>query len=272
MSKKNSYTEATYTPQYYKNFAGALFNFFVEECPQIGGELTRKTLVQSILTMVNQFYPETTHLRPGQIMWTTIHRDEKPHYGKKINESKIAPVNLQLVQTEDILERANGKKLRDLKKEAVARIFTEAYQQSGCLTNAEVAILLKISTTTVSKYTREWEHENGKLLPRRGTIHDIGPTLTHKKQIIHKLFIEGKTIEQTQRETYHTVEAIHRYISTFKKILLCRTKQLTNEEIAYTIKISKRLVEEYQKIIDEYALNNKKVNDILANCNEVSHV
>jgi hypothetical protein len=163
MSTKISHAKATYSPQYYKNFSGALFNFFANECPQIGGELTRKALVQSILLMVNNFYPETTHLRPGQIMWTTIHRDEKPHYGKKISESKIAPVNLQLVRPEDILERANGKKLRELKKEALARIFKEAYNQEGCLTNAEAAILLKLSTSTISKYTREWESENNKL-------------------------------------------------------------------------------------------------------------
>jgi hypothetical protein len=272
MSTKISNAESTYTPQYYKNFAGALFNFFEQECPQIGGSLTRKTLVQSIVTMVNNFYPETTHLRPGQIMWTTIHRDEKPRYGKKICESKITPVQLQLVRTEDILERAKGKKLRDLKKEAVARLFKEAYEQAGCLTNAEVAILLKMSTGTVGKYIKEWENKNDKLLPRRGTIHDLGPTLTHKKEIIRKLFIEGKTIEQVERETYHTVAAIHRYISTFKKIFICRKKKLSNEEIAYTIKISKRLVEEYQKIIDEYALKYEKVNDILLSCHEVNHV
>jgi DNA-binding CsgD family transcriptional regulator len=272
MSKKVSQAEAAYLPQYYKNFSGALYNFFVNECPQLGGELTRKALVQSILIMVNNFYPETTHLRPGQLMWTTIHRDEKPCYGKKISESKITPVNLQLIRSEDILDRAKGKKLRDLKKEALARIFTEAYEQEGCLTNAEAAILLKISPSTVSKYTKEWENENKKLLPRRGTIHDIGPTLTHKKQIIHKLFIEGRTIEEVSRATYHTIAAVHRYITTFKKIFLCRKKQLTNEEIVYTLRISNRLVEEYQNIIDEYALNYEKVNDILLDCNEVSHV
>jgi DNA-binding CsgD family transcriptional regulator len=272
MSTKISHAQATYSPQYYKTFAGALFNFFITECPQIGGDLTRKALVQTILSMVNNFYPETTHLRPGQLMWTTIHRDEKPRYGKKIRETKIAPVKLQLVRHDDILERANGKKLRELKKDALARIFNETYEQEGCLTNAEAAILLKISPTTVSKYVKEWESEHKKLLPRRGTIHDLGPTLTHKKQIIHKLFIEGKTIEQVKRETYHTVAAIHRYISTFKKIFMCRKKGLSNEEISYAIRISTKLLLEYQNIIDDFALSYEKVNDILLTVNEVNHV
>jgi len=68
--------------------------------------------------------------------------------------------------------------LRDLKKEAVVRLCQQAYKQKGCLTRAELAILLKISATTVSKYIRNWEMEHQMVLPRRGLIHDLGPTLT----------------------------------------------------------------------------------------------
>jgi hypothetical protein len=32
-------------------------------------------------------------------------------------------------------------------------------------------------------------------VPRRGTLYDMGPTLTHKKPIIRKLFLEGKSVE-----------------------------------------------------------------------------
>lgn len=242
---------ATYAPMQYKTFAGALNAFFHQECPQLGGQRTRQVLVQSIMDMVNQFYPETTHLRPGQINWTTIHKHEKGSYGKKISQSEMTNVVLDLVQPQDVIDRANKKRLRDIKREAAARLFTQAYQQDGCMTNAEVAILLKISPTTVGKYIKEWEEEHETLLPRRGTIHDLGPTLTHKKIIIQKLFLEGKSVGQVQRETYHSPEAIHRYIQTFRQVLLCRQKGFSDEEIAYALKISKRLVAEYQSLMDE---------------------
>ena len=69
---------ATYTPMQYKNFAGALGSFFAAECPQLGGDRTRRVLVDSIIEMVEHFYPETTHLREGQVQWVTVHKDETP--------------------------------------------------------------------------------------------------------------------------------------------------------------------------------------------------
>ena len=86
------------------------------------------------------------------------------------------------------------------------------------MTNAEVAILLKISSPTISKYVREWEEITNTLVPRRGTIHDMGRSLTHKVEIINKLFLEGKSVEQVSRETYHSPAAIHRYIILKKAV------------------------------------------------------
>ena len=252
MNKQLTSAQATYTPQIYKSFEGALENFLSEQCPQIGGSMTRQVLVQSIRDMVHKFYPETSHLRPGQTVWATVHKDEKGSYGKSIRNTELVAVTLDLVQSQDILDRANGKKLRELKKQAVARLCTQAYLQDGCLTNAELAILLKISSPTVSKYISEWELEYKTVLPRRGSIHDMGPTLTHKKVIIHKLFIEQKSVQQTSRETYHSPQAIQRYISAFRQVLLCRQKNMNTDQIAFAIGITKRLVGEYEQIIDGF--------------------
>ncbi len=252
MNKQLTSAQATYTPQMYKSFEGSLEHFLAEQCPQIGGSMTRQVLVQSIRDMVHKFYPETSHLRPGQTIWATVHKNEKGSYGKSIRNTELVPVTLDLVQSQDILDRANGKKLRDLKKEAVARLCTQAYEQKGCMTSAELAILLKISPSTVGKYISEWELEHKTVLPRRGSIHDMGPTLTHKKVIIHKLFIEQKSVQLTSRETYHSPQAIQRYISAFRQILLCRQKGMNTDEIAFAIGITIRLVKEYEQIIDEY--------------------
>jgi len=263
MNKQLTSAQATYTPQMYKSFEGALENFLTEQCPQIGGSMTRQVLVQSIRDMVHKFYPETSHLRPGQVVWPTVHKNEKGSYGKSIRNTELTPVTLDLVQTQDIIDRANGKKLRDMKMEAVARLCRQAYQQDGCLTNAELAILLKISTNTISKYISEWELEYKTVLPRRGSIHDMGPTLTHKKVIIHKLFIEQKSVQQTSRETYHSPQAIQRYISMFRQVLLCRQKSMNSDEIAFAIGITKRLVREYEQIIEGYKNKGYNADDML---------
>lgn len=264
MKSHTSAASATYTPQSFKNFVGALCAFFENECPQLGGSRTRQVLVNDINKMVTKFFPETTHLRPGQTTWVTVNKNEKASYGKKISSTNLTVVNLDLVQSNDAANRAAGAKLRDIKKEAAARLCTQAYEQGGCLTSAEVAILLKISAGTVGKYIAEWETENHSVLPRRGSIHDMGPTFTHKKIIIDKLFLEQKTVQQTSRETYHSLPAIQRYISAFRQTVLCVQKGMSVEETAYAVGKTVRLVKEYFNIINEYKNKNQVLEKILS--------
>ena len=256
MKQKQTHLQATYNPMMFKTFVGALEAFFSDECPQLGGSRTRQVLVQAILAMVNEFFPQTSHLRQGQTQWVTVSKDETSSYGKSMKKTRLTSVVLDLVQTEDIAARAEGKHLREIKKEAAVRLFRQADEQSGCMTNAEVAILLKMAPATVSRYIHEHEFETGELVPRRGTIHDMGPTLTHKKPIIRKLFLDGQNVTQVSRETCHSPEAIHRYIRNFRQVLLCRQKGLDEKETAFAVKISERLVREYHTLIDEFAGEN----------------
>jgi hypothetical protein len=263
MKRALSQAAATYGPMQYKCFTGALEAFLAQECPQVGGLRTRQILVQEIRTMVEQFYPPTTHLRQGQIQWTTVAADERTGYGKSMRETRLTGVILDLVRPEDARERAEGALLRDLKREAAARLFLQAYEQNGCLTHAEVGVLLKISMPTVAKYVRTWEEEHGTLLPRRATIHDMGPTLTHKREIVFKLFHEGKSVEQVCRETCHSPEAVHRYITGFKQVLLCLRKGLAVDEIAFAVKHTPRLVREYLRLIADIGDQNPVLQNLL---------
>lgn len=264
MKENISSAFAAYEPAHYKTFQGALEAFFEQECPQLGGFRTRQTLVNFIYSMILKFFPETDHLRQGQIVWTTVHKDAKGAYGKTIRNTELTPVVLDLIQPNDALDRAHGKRLREIKKEATARLCSQAFKQNGCLTETEIAIMLKISQPTVGRYLREYEQEHQTVLPRRGTIHDMGPTLTHKKIIIEKLFIEQKTVQQTIRETCHSARAIERYITGFKQILMCYRKGMNLDEIAFSVRKTKNLVQEYLNIIEEYK-DRKYILDHLAN-------
>jgi len=254
---------AVYGPMQHKTFAGALTAFFVGECPHLGGDRIRKVLVESIVALVDEFHPKTSHLRPGQVPWVTVAKDETPAFGKRIADTRLVHVVLDLVRPEDAMHCAAGTHLRVLRREAAARLFEQADAQGGCLTSVEVSVLLKINPQTVGDYIREWEHAHGRLLPRRGTIHDMGPTLTHKPAIIRKLFLEGKSVEQVCRETQHSPESLHRYISAFKRVLLLRRNKIAPAEIAYVVRMSRRLVAAYNRLIDELADDNQVLKHLL---------
>lgn len=252
MSDRLQHARDTFGPQCYKTFEGALSAFIATECPQLGGLLTRKALVQAIAQLVTAHYPSTTHMGQGQVRWTAVHKDEKSSYGKTIAQSQLTPVVLDLIPNSEVQARAEGTKLREVKIEAVARLFTQAYEQSGVLTNAEVSLLLKLSPGTVGTYRREWEEQHQRMLPTRGSIHDMGPTLTHKKIILQKLIFEGKNVQTVCRETDHSPEAVLRYTTNFKQVLMCKSKGLDVAQTSFATKLSPRLIEEHLALIEEY--------------------
>lgn len=252
MSDHIQHARDTFGPQSHKTFEGALGAFLAAECPQLGGQRTRIALVQAIAQLVHAHFPSSTHMAQGQVRWTTVHKDEKSSYGKTIAQSQLIPVVLDLLPHSEVQARADGTKLREVKKEAVARLFTQAYQQHGVMTNAEVALLMKLSPTTVGHYRREWEQAHAKLLPTRGSIHDMGPTLTHKDMILRKLIFQGKSVEVVCRETDHSPEAVLRYTTNFKQVLLCQAKGFDVAQTSFATKLSHRLIEEHLALIVEY--------------------
>jgi hypothetical protein len=257
------YLVSTYGPQSQKTFVGALEAFFATEFPQLAGDRARRSVVQGIVEMVHRFYPATSHLRQGQTTWVSVAKDEVSSYGKSIPKTRMVPLIVTLIAEDEAAQRRDGKRLRDLKREAVARICIEADAQGGCITAAELALLLKTTPTTIGKYIAHWQDEHGKLLPRRGSIHDMGPTLTHKKEICRLLFLEGKSVSQTVRLTKHSPHAIDRYITNFRQVFTCKTKGLNVRETSRATKMSVRLVEEYHRLFDEYSVTNKKFEALL---------
>jgi hypothetical protein len=257
------YLVNTYGPAAQKTFTGALEAFFASEFPQLAGERARRSVVQGIVEMVHRFFPATSHLRQGQTTWISVAKNEVSSYGKTITETRMVPVIVTLLAEDEARQRRDGKRLRDIKRESVARACLEIDQQGGCVTASELAIMFKTTPTTVGKYIAHWEAENGKLLPRRGTIHDMGPTLTHKKEICRLLFIEGKTVTQVIHLTKHSARAIERYITNFRQVFTCKTNGLTVQEAALATKLSQRLVEEYHRLFNEYAITNAKFDALL---------
>jgi hypothetical protein len=80
----------------------------------------------------------------GQVRWTAVHKDEKSSYGKTIAQSQLTPVVLDLAPTSEAQARAEGTKLREVKKEAVARLLTRSRHPSrspfGCSFVASVSL------------------------------------------------------------------------------------------------------------------------------------
>jgi hypothetical protein len=79
----------------------------------------------------------------------------------------------------------------------------------------------------------------------------MGSGLTHKRLIIRKRFQEGKEPHVVAKETYHSLEAVDNYLTTFARVRACLDKGLDESETAYTLNCSQSLVREYLAIHHE---------------------
>jgi hypothetical protein len=94
---------------------------------------------------------------------------------------RLRPVVLSAVTYEDIQKRAESVPQKEIRKRGIARMLREADVQGGTLAKSDISLILSCSNMTIYKNITEYERENNVVLPRRGTVHDLGRSTTHKK-------------------------------------------------------------------------------------------
>ena len=261
MKKAQNQREAMYGPLRKKTFRAALVRELREQVPSLG-DLTADAIAGRIEQLMDEFHPPAARLRMGQIIWPAVDEREKGGWGKSIERTAIKPVILEAVNHDDIKGLLTGVKKKDIRIKVTLRLFEQAKQQGGVLTGVDAAAIVGVTPTTISRYVREHEKETGKLVPRRGTVHDMGPSLTHKRQICRRVILEGDSIEDTARATNHSPEAVTRYVQDYRRVLACLKGGLTIPQTAYATKMTKKLVREYQDLMREHYLQSGEEDDI----------
>jgi hypothetical protein len=251
MKASSDYLYHIYSPIQKKTFEAVLSNFIEKELPQIGGPMIVRLFVDKLKDLIEQYYPVHSRLKMGQILWFAVAKDEHHSYGKSMEKTRIVPVVLTLITHEDIEKMIGGVSLRSIKKDIAARLYQETDSQGGTLAETDISLILLVSLTMVRKYTREFEQENSCVLPRRGTIHDMGSSLSHKADICKKIKVDNKSIHSVSLETNHTPEAISRYLTNLERVKFCLKKRLDVNSTSFVTAISKMLVLEYKQLSEE---------------------
>ena len=109
----------------------------------------------------------------------------------------------------------------------------------------------KFADARVGQLLGEYERQTGQIVPRRATIHDVGPGLSHKGIICHKRYVEGKSPDQVARETFHSLDAVDRYLGQFDRVRHCRRQGLRAQETAHILNCGVTRVETYLEIDNE---------------------
>jgi DNA-binding CsgD family transcriptional regulator len=245
---KTDHLRAGLAPLQDKTLENALAHRIAKEFPRIGGPRIRKLCAQMILEVISNNLRSADVVRHGQVLWTAVSRDDPPAWGKRIADTDLVPVILDLSTPEDIQARLDRVPHSRRKLLKALRLCHEAYQQGGLLSNFDLSELLNLDDALIGRLIAGHERQTKTVVPRRATLHDVGAGLTHKRIICHKRFIEGKSPELIARETYHSLEAVDRYLGQYDRIRHCRCQGLGPAETAHILDCSLSLVEAYLQI------------------------
>ena len=187
----------------YKGFENSVKQMLTQEYKFLGGEKIQEMFIKDLLVEFNRHMKDGWKLDAGQVVWWAAHKDEYPGRNKTIETTRMVPVILSIASQDDLKLRLDGYSAKEIRRCKVARILHEAYGQGGVLNQADVSLLIGVSSGTIGKDIKEFQLERGVVLPYRGTIHDIGLTLTHKKIII-KQFVSNVPTPEIARRTSHS--------------------------------------------------------------------
>ena len=237
-----------------KTFKSVLCHLLHTEFPGIFGPTISRLFADKIDELYERFHPPRSRFKSGQVLWTGVAIDDPPSRNKRIEDTRLVPIVLDLVAAQDIHE-AQDKVLRSRTRlTKIIRLFRQAYEQGAVLGHADVSLLLNMHISRISTCVLSYERETGQLIPRRGTIHDMGRSVTHKAIICYKSLVEKKPTSQVAQETFHSPEDVEHYVQCFRRIQLCRDKGLSPEEVAQATGHSLALVQEYLDLMREFGI------------------
>jgi hypothetical protein len=224
---------------------------FLHEYGYDKGAVVVQAIVDDICTVVRRYYSRPGDLEPGQLVYHAPAISERAGRGKTMDKTKLVPVRLSIVADEDHQAIRDGLPAAGRREIKVRRLTHEAYSQGGLLSCADIGIVAGYSQGAVSM-TAVTLRKQGEFLPLRGYVVDMGSYPTHKAAVV-RLYVEGLTTPDIAARTYHSKEAVDRYIRGFERVRLLAAK-FEKEELPLLTGMSEGLVAQYLALLEEHGM------------------
>jgi hypothetical protein len=124
--------------------------------------------------------------------------------------------------------------------------------QGGLLTREDLAYrVFFVGTRTVSRDLAALRRaQPAPPVPLRSTVHDLGPVLTHRVEIVRQA-LEGKTTTEICRGLHHSPAAVANYLGTFTRCAQLARRGLHPNQIAFLVRRGPALVARYLDLVKE---------------------
>lgn len=204
-----------------------------------------KAILDTVHSVYNDFFDSSETLAPGKAKFIVISAEDGP--ARKLKDAKKVSVTLTIDNGDDDLNVKKNGGVSALRIHRLQRICNEAFMQGGLLTVEDIANrIFCCGERTIVRDIQNFKKQ-GIILPLRSSIKDMGRTLSHRSEIIKK-WVQGYEYSEIKRFTNHTVESISNYVRKFKQVVALAEDNYEVNTIAFIIKISTPLTQEYINI------------------------
>ena len=207
---------------------------------------------EAVLGVVQDVYgPYLGHTEkkvlPGYLSLVCVDSNEPA--GKPVADCQMCTVLLHVHRGGDDDRCLQTEGPTAFRRVRIAQLCQEALSQGGLLTREDLAYrVFFVSPRTISRDLQWWrENSPNTPVPIRSNVHDIGPVLTHREQII-KHALMGKTTCEICEVMHHSKEAVTNYLGTFTRSVFLSRQGLQAVQIAFLLGHGKSLIERYLKI------------------------
>ena len=204
-----------------------------------------QVILETVYHVFSPFFDNASSLKPGQIQLPVIGVDSRP--SQPLKKAPMITVLLTLCDDASDLDIRSKCGVVGLRQHRLQRVCREAFQQGGLLTVEDLANrLFNCGQRTICRDIKILK-DKGITLPLRSTIKDMGRSLSHRIDIV-RLWLLGKEYAQISRDSFHSVTSVRNYVNKFKRVVCLTLEKHDVFTVAFLVKISSTLVEQYQNL------------------------
>lgn len=238
-----------------RNLPDLLVHKFLTEYGYDHGPIIARAIVDDLLATLQQCYPD--HVPPKTIIWLAVRR-EKRGQRKGLTSGDLRPVRLNVITdaevqllTDPALGNDQHRRARPAFNQArFVRWCQEAYEQGAVLTHLDLSLLSGLSSGYISYLLRQYETQTGEIVPTRGTVHDMGPAVTHKAEVIRR-WLRHESPAQIARALNHSQDSVDRYIADYQKVRILAQK-FPATELPTLTGLTPSVIQQYLALLREY--------------------
>lgn len=225
----------------------AIANFFKREFSGIFGPMVIDNIAEKLVDIMNETCPEATRIKHGQLVWNALDKATRADSPKR----RYKTVILDLITPSDIKLFEQETSIAQIRKEVIARLIRQAYQQGGILSTRDLSLILIKNDSAISTVRQAYEKTHNVVLPHTGVLHDMGSTITHKAIIVHKHIVDKKSPDVVAKETNHSQKAVDHYLNDYYRVKMLYLENKDANYINLVTRIAKPVVNQYIDIINQ---------------------